>query len=862
MERGENADYIINYNTGEIRFMPRQMITKDSRIQVEFEYQDKNYLNSLLFGYDELQVGKKWNIRFNAYSNQDAKNQPYLQNLTSEQKRFLSGIGDSIQNAYYPVILKDTFAANKILYKLVDSTVSGVHYDSVFVYSTNPDSAIYNLSFSFVGAGKGDYIISTGNANGRVYDWVPRINGQRMGDYAPVQLIVTPKKTQVFTLGTTYAIDSFKTLYVEVGASNADPNLFSNIDNNTHWGLATKTSYTEKRFFGPKDTLGNKKWTWQNSASYEYVQDRFQAIAPYRNVEFGRDWNVPQSGVKPDEHLAGFSTAIQSLKSGALGYSIGYYQRGNDYQGYRNVLSYNYNYKQVSAGATANLLNAHDTFQTSVYWRPSVFAEYRFKALDNTALGARYDAEHNELRDKFTDTLRGNGFAFDIASLYLRSPQQKGIQYLLNYSLRNDKLPRNNAFRQQSHSNNIELQMGISKWKNHLINFTGTYRKLSVDDSGFTNQKAEESLLGRLTYTGSLLNQVITLNSLYEFGSGQEQKRSYTYVEVPAGQGIYTWIDYNGDGVQQVNEFEIALYPDQKKFIRVFTPTNEYVKVNYVNFNQTIGFEPSGFWKPGAKLKHWQKFVSRFSDQASLQIGNRLLSDVGLGAYNPFLATENNNSIIITNTSLNNSVYYNRTSVKWGVDYNFLYNAGKQLLTYGVEGNSSTQHLAKLRWNLSRSFTLNVSGREGLRAYQSALQDNRTYKVDFWSAEPSLVWLHRSVLRITAGFKYDDRRNRPEFGGEKATIQSANLEFRWSQPAAGIIQLRGTYSEIQYNGLATAPVSFVMLDALQNGSNYLWYANWERRVSKGIELSLEYEGRKPGGGQVIHTGRMSLRAIL
>jgi hypothetical protein len=60
---------------------------------------------------------------------------------------------------------------------------------------------------------------------------------------------------------------------------------------------------------------------------------------------------------------------------------------------------------------------------------------------------------------------------------------------------------------------------------------------------------------------------------------------------------MYNWIDYNNDGVQQLNEFVIALYPDQKLFIRIFTPSDDYVKVNNVNFNQTIGFEPGHFFK-------------------------------------------------------------------------------------------------------------------------------------------------------------------------------------------------------------------------------------------------------------------------
>lgn len=860
MERGENADYVIDYNTAEIRFMPRRLITKDSRIQVEFEYQDRNYLNSLIYAYDELQIGKKWNIRLNAYSNQDAKNQPYLQNLSGSQKRFLSGIGDSIQNAFYPNIVSDTFAANKILYKITDTTVASVHYDSVFVYTINPDSARYTLSFSYVGDGKGNYILSNTNANGRVYSWIAPVNGRPQGNYAPVALLVTPKMQQVFTLNTTYSIDSLKSLNVELAASNTDPNLFSSADNGTHAGMATRLNYNETRWLGNRDSLGKQQWNWQNKLSYEYVQDRFKAIAPYRNVEFGRDWNVPQAGNKPDEHLADFSTQLQNKKWGTTAYDFTLYKRGITYRGYRNILSYDYNYKAAHAGFIMNLLNAQDTFWRSLYFRPSLYAEYKIKPLLNTTFGGRYDGEHNAIRSKAGDTLTPAAFVFDIASLYLRTPDKQPFNWTINYWMRRDELPRNDMFRQQSHSQNLDLRLGIAKWKDHRINLTGSYRKLYIDDSTFNNQKPEQSLLGRFEYTGTLFNGVLSGNTLYEFGAGQEQKRSFTYVEVPAGQGVYNWIDYNGDGVQQSNEFVVGLYPDQKKFIRVYTPTNEYVKVNYVNFNQSLNFEPSYFWK-GNKAK-WQDFLSRFSDQLSLQIGNRLLASEGLKAYNPFLQVVEDSAVIVTNNSFSNTFYFNRTSSHWGLDYNYLSNTGKQLLNYGVESSESKQHLGRLRWNITKAWMLTMSGKDGYRSYLSALDDNRTYYINNWSAEPSVTWLLHSVLRVTGSFKYEDRQNKPQFGGEHATIESANLELRVSRLTTGAIQLRGTYSNITFNGLMSAPIAFTMLDALQKGDNYLWGMTWERKVAKGIEVSLEYEGRKAGNTNIIHTGRMSLRAIL
>ncbi len=84
------------------------MITKDSRIQVEFEYSNQYYLNANLYLADEAQINKNLKLRFAVFSNSDARNSPISQTLDAGRLKFLNQLGDSIQNAYYPVEPLDT----------------------------------------------------------------------------------------------------------------------------------------------------------------------------------------------------------------------------------------------------------------------------------------------------------------------------------------------------------------------------------------------------------------------------------------------------------------------------------------------------------------------------------------------------------------------------------------------------------------------------------------------------------------------------------------------------------------------------------------------------------------------------------
>ena len=207
-------------------------------------------------------------------------------------------------------------------------------------------------------------------------------------------------------------------------------------------------------------------------------------------------------------------------------------------------------------------------------------------------------------------------------------------------------------------------------------------------------------------------NGLVSGNVLYEVGAGHEQKRDFAFLEVPAGQGEYTWNDYDSNGVQSLNEFEIALFQDQAKYIKIFTPTNQFLKANYNTFNYSIGLNPRSVINLSTAGR-FSKFISRINLQSALQINKKEVAK-GLVQFNPFKAPLSDTSLITLNSTFINTFSFNRFSSKWGFDINNARNGSKSLLTYGYESRNLYEWSMRARYNVTKWILVDVTGKKGV----------------------------------------------------------------------------------------------------------------------------------------------------
>ena len=851
LQRGEDQDYVINYNTAEITFTPKRMITKDSRIQVEFEYADRNYLNANLYLAQEFDLNKKVKVRIGAFNNNDARNSQINQILDPKQKQFLADLGDSVQRAFYPSAIIDTFAAGKILYEKVY-----IGLDSFYRYSTDPQLAKYNLSFAEVKQGNGNYVPDFNGANGKVYRYVPPIGNVKQGQYEPVQILVAPRLQQIVNLGVDYIVDKNTLVKAEVATSNNDVNTFSSKDNGDDRGWAAKFQLSNE-----KTLRQSKKLQLITGLDYEYVQQKFRPLERLRTVEFTRDWglNILAVPVPVDENILRAKIGLRDKSAHSFSYQFTNYHRSDDYNGFQNMLQHNANWKGWQFNNQFTLTSFNALNDKGSFLRPTIDISKQFKKLDNWRVGFNYSLEQNNNRHKASDTLNPLAFNFDIYSAYLKSDESKQNRYRITFFTRSDKYAVGKDFVRGDRSLNLNLQTELLKNQNRQLYINTTFRKLKVYNATVSKQKEDETILGRAEYVMNEWKGLLSGNVLYEVGAGQEQRRDFAYLEVPAGTGQYAWIDYNSDGVQQLNEFEIAAFPDQAKFIRIFTPTNEFIKANYITFNYSLNINPRSVLS-SSDLKGFKKLLSKIILITSLQTNKKSIAK-GVFEFNPFKYGITDTALVTLSTTILNTISFNRFSSKWGVDITNLRNNGKSLLTYGYETRRLNDWQSRWRWNISRSLQFTLNAKKGFNALYTPQFANRNFELSVYNAEPNLVFISGTTFRVSGGYKFEQKKNLPVYGGEKSVSNAVNIESKYNILQSSSITGKFTLNSINYDFPANTTVSYIMLDGLLPGKNYLWSLGLNKRLANNLEISLQYDGRKAGTSRTVHLGRAAITAL-
>lgn len=850
--RGEDNAYVMDYNTGEIVFTPNFLVTKDVRLVVEFEYSDKNYFRTLFHTSHEANY-KGLSLYAQFYTEQDSKNKPILANLDSAGENILKNIGNDISQAFVPGFRPTEYSANTIQYELKDSLVNGILYDSVFIYTNSSEVELYNLSFSYVGVGLGNYTTDKNSLNQRVYKWVAPVNGVPQGEYEPIELIITPKKDMYAVVGARYHLNPKTSIHSEFSFSNRDLNTFSDINNqdNKGWALMNKVER--------KDTLGQKKWLLSTKAMYELKSEDFQAPEQYRSVEFSRDWNI-NSTEKAQEHFLTTAVDLKNVEKGLqVGGSWNYFNRKESTVGIQQMYQLNYQKDNWLLSADMSWLETKDANYRSTFLRPNVRVSKKFPKLQYLEVAAGGFSEYNAIKNNMTDTLLSSAYYNNNLFASIKTSDSAFISGQIIYKFRNDLTPNQEEFTSLSKSNDFEFTARANRLKNQNLSLGFTFRDLMVLDTTVSSQQSDKNFLGRAEYGFIVKRGAIRLNTIYELGSGQERVREFTYLEVSSGQGLYKWIDQNADSVQQLDEFVIAQFADSARYVRVLTNVNEYIQARIVTFNQVVQLNPKAVWFDATGIK---KLIARFNLNSSVVITRKTFKGASVSAFNPFLLNTTDENVLSLNSAFRNTIYFNQGDPKFYSNYTWFFNQNKTILVNGFDTRKKYEQTVESNYNLPKGFSVNLKLLKGRNYADAEYSINNNYDIGQYKVNPSMTWILKTMLRTSIGYEFNRKKNIPELGDELAKGNKLNFDIRYSIVSKQTIEAKFSFVLFDYNGENGTTKSYQILDGLQPGKNYIWNAAYNRTLANNLQLNISYEGRKTGNNErIVHTGSASLRAL-
>ncbi|MEM1136348.1 MAG: hypothetical protein AAGI07_10965, partial [Bacteroidota bacterium] len=330
LQRGINYDYTIDYNNAEITFTSKRIITRYSRVRIEFEYTLQHYSRLSTIVSHKQQEG---NLHFFAdyYREADGKNNPLTFNLNTETYEALAIAGDSTENIFYRTN-PDTIAQydlNNILYTKKDSIYKNETY-TIFIRASEQDYPLFAPNFIYAGKGKGNYVLGNARNNGREYFWVAPENGVPTGEYEPGNIITAPDSKKMLSLGGHFELGKNEFVYAETAFSNEDRNLLSDLNDENNTGQAIKIGYQNKG----KALSFSRSYLLQAAFNIERITENFRQIDRFRPVSFDRDWGIFQNTqVAEKDQIIQTSLGLVKDKKNAISYQIAFRKKGEGLQG-------------------------------------------------------------------------------------------------------------------------------------------------------------------------------------------------------------------------------------------------------------------------------------------------------------------------------------------------------------------------------------------------------------------------------------------------------------------------------------------------------------------------------------------------
>lgn len=848
MKRGENNDYIIEYSNATVTFTPNRLITSASRINIDFEYTDRRYSRNFIgAGSGAKFFNNKLDLKFQFIREGDDQDAPIDILLSDEDKEILSQAGDDRNKSVKPGVTlaePDSLGIIKGLYTQVDTVFNEIPF-SYYVFDPGAPNSIYNVSFSFVGEGKGDYIReSIGN-----YKFV----GIGSGGYLPIIYLPVPELKQMGNF--IVDINPFEdlTISLEYAGSLWDKNRFSNLDDKDNYGYSRnvflKLNPTQVTI-GSLD-LGKAGFSYRD----RFIQDKFTSVDRFNEVEFNRHYNTTDSPVNEDELLREIGVTLIPHDYFRLNSSAGFLRKGDNFSSdrFNNIISFTDN-KSFGLNYNLDYVKSKNPILSSSWFRHKANAYYSFLIFKP---GFEFLAEDKVDRRRSNDSLLTGSLKYFEYIPSLQLIDIEGFNFTAKYSLRDEYLPLEGRMLNESRAITHSYEAAYSGIKevNTSLNFSFRNKRYSETFSqrGFLDN---ESILVRSQSKFRFWERILNGDLFYEVSTQRSARLQKVFLRVEQGTGNFRYLgDLNNNGIADENEFEPTIFDGD--FVVVTIPTDELFPV--------IDLKASTRWKISfSELFDNNSVAGTILAPVSTETFWRIEENSREADYAKIYLLDLN-SFRKEGTTIRGSNYIQQDLFLFeneqDLSFRFRFTQRNSLNEFydGYERGYNRERSLRIKFKLVKEIsnqtdvvneTDNVSAHE--RSNRRRNVANNNISSDF---------SYRPVRAIEVGFRIKVGRSEDTFPISPTIIDlnSQLLRFNLSFLGTGRLRIELERNELISNTTENI-IPFELTGGNQIGKNYYWRVNFDYRLAANLQTTLSYDGRLQGTSRVVHTARAEARA--
>lgn len=877
LESGASEDYTIDYSTGELSFTPNRLMGRDKRVRIDFEYTTNRYSRTLSFAEASVGLGarsKQTSTQLTVRAIREADGDAFTDEfgLSPADSAIVADVMDgnafgsgATEVTYDPEALFTQYFSENTLDTSGDMIATWVVLDRL----PSAGEAVYRVTFSWIGEGKGDYKRIAGPSGGIAFQYV----GKDAGAYNPLRPLPVPSSRELVDVRLSSKVIPGFVIESEWAVSSLDRNRLSNHPQSLDQGQAGSFGISSQKLELPSD------WWMRLDTRYSLRQQDFVTFERARSIEFEREWNLPFRNTDPTTSL--LKGESESTKS--VGVQIG---KGEDIDVHVQTARLSLGDALTASRFSVNssiTASGFPVLSTVAQATETHYAEWISPSRWQSIL-SRADRSNSEKRwqpyTEWEGERRSGPFRLDGTSgipfdEYRIGVDRAGERYTWGVLLEERRelsgstLPstENDTGSQGSgHStleagsgssittfqSSIDIDLGASLRNKMTLGLRSLRDPRSMDvigaSSGVAGSNSIENTLlmsieGQSRFFGT---HVLRWN--YRTQSERTAAQQEIYIRTGPERGQYVWVDGNKDGVIQEDEFLPETTPGEGIYVRIFFPTDSLESVT--NVQASLRHDVSPDRNSG--------LLGRFSWRTVLEVSETSRTDARARLYllDPSVMRLGGKTIA-GRYRLSERIGIFPRDRNRDLDISIQRNGSVTELVSGIRTTTRSDLSVRFRQAFGALFSFTMEAARVRDESESAGFSSRTYSIQRNEFIPGgvIAGEYNSIslrLHLTQG--RDERSD--------ISAKSFRLPLDWTWSTSQRIQIRSglEYSNVNLDGVAVGLQLFELTEGRGKGESWLWRTRADVRASETVTATLAYDGRAPSVGPIIHTGRLQLTA--